>query len=246
MNLLVINPNTTSSMTAKIAAAANSVANDSTNIIAVQPDCGPVSIEGYYDEAFAVPGVISEIQNNANTESCADAIIIACFDDTGLNAARCIAEVPVVGIGEAGFHMASMVCNKFGVITTLARSIAALQHNLYQYGLLNRCAKVRAAEVAVLELEDEKSDARARINNEIKLSITEDHSDAIVLGCAGMADLASQLQTEHQVPVIDGVTAAVKICEGLYQLGITTSKIGAYAKPRAKSYIGAMKNWAPK
>jgi len=241
MNILIVNPNTTASMTAAIESTAASVAAAGTVITAVQPQSGPASIEGYYDEAFAVPGLIDEIRGHPN----ADAIIIACFDDTGLDAARCITGAPVVGIGEAAFHMASLICNRFGVVTTLSRSIAALEHNLHKYGLAARCAGVRASEVPVLELENPESNARADISATIARAITDDRADAIVLGCAGMTDLAKSLQEEHRVPVVDGVVSAVKLAEGLVELGLKTSKTTAYAQPRKKTYTGAMAGYAP-
>ncbi len=241
MNLLIVNPNTTASMTAGIEATAVAVAYAGTAITAVQPESGPASIEGYYDEAFAVPGLMDEIRKHPR----ADAVIIACFDDTGLDAARCITDVPVVGIGEAAFHLAALVANQFGVVTTLSRSIAALEHNLHKYGLASRCAKVRASEVPVLELENPESNARADISDEIRRAIADDGADAIVLGCAGMTDLAQSLQDEHRVPVIDGVVSAVKLAESLVALGMRTAKTGAYAWPNKKAYDGAMAPYAP-
>ena len=241
MDILLINPNTTASMTAKMAATAGAVANADTVVRATQPDGGPASIEGYYDEAFSVPGVIDEIKKHAQ----ADAIVIACFDDTGLDAARCVTQAPVIGIGEAGFHIAAMLGGKFGVVTTLSRSIPALEHNLNKYGLASRCAKVRAAEVPVLELENPKSGARDEISRQIDLSLREDGAEAIVLGCAGMTDLAKSLQDEHGAPVIDGVAGAVKLAEGLARLGLGTSKKGGYAPPLKKTYGGAMAAWTP-
>ncbi|TIV31771.1 MAG: aspartate/glutamate racemase family protein, partial [Mesorhizobium sp.] len=200
MRILVINPNTTQSMTAKIGEAAASVASGSTEIVAVNPADGPPSIEGYFDEVFAIPGIIAEM-----AKAPTDAYVIACFDDTGLDAARCATEAPVIGIGEAAFHMASLVAGKFSVVTTLARSVPAIEHNLAKYGLASRCAKVRSSDVAVLELERPGSNARHRISQEIARAIREDHAEAIVLGCAGMADLARSLSEEHGVPVLDGV-----------------------------------------
>jgi len=241
MNLLIVNPNTTASMTRAIESTATSVAAPATVITATQPASGPASIEGYYDEAFSVPGLIDEIR----AHPAADAVIIACFDDTGLDAARCITPAPVVGIGEAAFHLASLVCNKFGVVTTLSRSIAALEHNLQKYGLAARCAGVRASEVPVLELENPQSNARADISAEIARAIEHDRADAIVLGCAGMTELAKLLQAEHGVPVIDGVVSAVKLAEALTALGYQTSKTAAYAPPREKQYTGAMAKYAP-
>jgi allantoin racemase len=241
MKILVVNPNTTASMTQKIGAAAMASATLGTEIVACNPGHGPESIEGYYDEAFSIPGLIGEIQNHPE----ADAIVLACFDDSGLDAARCIGPAPVVGIGEAAFHMASLISVRFGVVTTLNRSVPAIEHNLIRYGLAARCAKVRASEVPVLELEDPRSDARARISKEIRAAIELDKAEAIVLGCAGMADLAQSLSAEHGVPVLDGVSCAVKLAESLVALGLTTSSAGGYARPRPKLYKGMFAPYAP-
>lgn len=145
MRLHIVNPNTTASMTAKIAAAARAIALPGTVIDARQPSMGPVSIEGFYDEAFAVPGMLGCIRD-ADRDG-ADAHIIACFDDTGLDAARALAKAPVIGIGEAGFHVASLIAARFAVVTTLGVSVVPIEHNLKKYGLAERCARVRAAEV---------------------------------------------------------------------------------------------------
>jgi allantoin racemase len=110
-----------------------------------------------------------------------DAYIVACFDDTGLDAARCSTESPVVGVGEAAFHLACLVAGGFSVITTLSRSVPAIEHNLTKYGLAARCRRVRAVEVPVLELELPSSNARERISNEIRKAVQEDRAEAIVL-----------------------------------------------------------------
>jgi allantoin racemase len=234
MRLLVVNPNTTASMTAKIGAAARAAAAAGTEILAVNPAAGPPSIEGYYDEVFAIPGLIATMQD----AGAVDATIIACFDDTGLDAARSFSPTPVIGIGEAAFHLGSLIAGKFSVVTTLSRSVPAIEHNLVRYGLASRCARVRAADVAVLDLETPGSAARGRISREIDRAIQDDRAEAIVLGCAGMTDLAAELAREHGLPVIDGVAAAVKLAESLCALGLKTSKRGAYASPLPKRYAG--------
>lgn len=248
MQIVLINPNTTASFTTRIGEAARAVAAPGTRITAVNPPDGPVSIEGYFDEAYSVPGLLGEI---ARHEQSADAAsisgyVIACFDDTGLDAARCAARAPVVGIGEAAFHLASLVAGKFSVITTLGRSVPALEHNLVRYGLASRCARVRAAEVPVLSLDDPNSPARARIGEEIAAALREDRAEAIVLGCAGMADLAAGLSREFGVPVIDGVASAVKLVESLGALSLRTSKTGGYAAPLPKTYLGMYASAAPR
>ena len=232
MLINIVNPNSTATMTVKIGAAARAVAAPGTEIIAVNPEHGPASIEGYYDEAMSLPGMLLEI--GKGEAAGADAHIIACFDDTGLEAARCLAQAPVIGIGEAAFHMATLIAARFSVITTLSRSIAAIETNLMKYGFDRRCARVRAAEVPVLALEDPTSNARRDISAEITRAKLEDRAGAIVLGCAGMADLAASLSSEHGLPVVDGVAAAVKLAEALCALHLKTSKLDAYASPRAK------------
>jgi allantoin racemase len=242
MRLCVINPNTTASMTQKIGAAARAVALADTEVVAVNPEFGPASIEGYFDEAFSLPGLLDEIGKARE----ADAFVIACFDDTGLEAARCATTKPVVAIGEAAFHMASLIAEKFSVVTTLSRSIVPIERNLAKYGLIARCARVRAAEVAVLALEDPGSDARRRIEAEIARALEEDGAEAIVLGCAGMADLAQALSLRFGVPVLDGVACAVTLAEAAVRLKLQTSKRNSYAAPLPKTYAGAFERFAPR
>jgi allantoin racemase len=243
MRILIVNPNTTAAMTEKIGSAACAVAAAGTEIIAVNPPDGPVSIEGYYDEVFSVPGLLAEIAKG--DAAGVSAHIIACFDDTGLEAARSASPAPVIGIGEAAFHLASMLGHRFSVVTTLSRSIAAIENNLLKYGLAARCGKVRACEVPVLALDDPTSNAIAQIGAEIERAKQEDRAEVIVLGCAGMADLAAHLADRHALPVIDGVAAAVKLAEAFGALGLKTSKIGAYALPRPKPYLGSFASFEP-
>lgn len=242
MRILVVNPNTTASMTAKIAAAARAFAAPGTEIVAVNPQMGPASIEGYYDEAFALPGLLQEIAKGAAAG--ADGAVIACFDDTGLDAARALAAFPVAGICEAGLAAAGMIATRISVVTTLARSVTPIEHLVRRYGFSER-ARVHAADIPVLSLEDPSSNASALLREKIAEAIASDRSDAVVLGCAGMADLARDLSGEFGMPVVDGVSAAVKMIEALAGLGLRTSKAGAYATPLVKAYAGALAPFAP-
>ncbi|MBD8687411.1 MULTISPECIES: aspartate/glutamate racemase family protein [unclassified Rhizobium] len=242
MRILIVNPNTTASMTKTIAAAAKAVAAPGTDVMAVTSLMGPVSIEGYYDEAFAVPGMLAEIAKGE--KGGAQAAIIACFDDTGLDAARALASIPVIGICEAAVATASFIAQRFTVVTTMERSRLPIEHLVERYGM-GRRAKVRAADIPVLSLEDPASNALERLRSEISAAIRDDRAEAIVLGCAGMADLAAQLSAEFGLPVVDGVSAAVKHAEGLITLGLRTAKNGAYAIPVAKPYVGMLESFAP-
>jgi allantoin racemase len=243
MRIKVINPNTTPSMTETIAAAARAVAARGTEIVAVTSPTGPVSIESHYDEAISVVGMLEEVRRGEEED--AAGYVIACFGDPGLLAAREIARGPVLGIAEAAMHAASLIATGFSIVTTLERTRIIAEHLVHNYGMEHFCRRVRATDLPVLELENPASDARTLITDECRRALREDGSGAIVLGCAGMADLTQALTRELGAPVIDGVAAAVKLVEALVGLGLGTSKVGDLAYPVDKPYVGALSQMAP-
>lgn len=215
MQLVVINPNSTVSMTEKAAAAARAAVPGAA-VTGVTCHQSPPAIQGPEDDAICRPFVLAEVTKAAAAG--ADAIIIACFDDPALDQARASVAVPVIGIGEAGYHAAMLLGGRFSVVTTLPVAIPVLQENLVHYGMAGACVQVRAAGVRVLELEDESSGAVARVSAEIARAKIEDGVGAVVLGCAGMADLAARMESEHGVKVIDGVGAAAALAAALVTL----------------------------
>lgn len=244
MRIKVINPNTTLSMTEKIGRAARQVAAQGTEILAVSSQMGPVSIEGHYDDAVSVLGLLEEVRKGESEG--VDGYVIACFGDPGLLAAREVAQGPVLGIAEAAMHAAAFVATGFSVVTTLARTKVIARHLVQSYGMTPFCRNIRAVELAVLDLEDESSDARRLITSECRRAVVEDEAGAIVLGCAGMADLAFDISNAIGVPVVEGVTAAVKLVEALVGLGLRTSKTGDLAFPIPKPYLGRIADLAPR
>ena len=224
MELLVVNPNSTASMTEKIAIAARRVAGPQTNIVAIGSSSGPPSIQGFYDGAICLAGLLEQVEQHTHV----DGIVIACFDDTGLDAVRCMVDAPVVGIGQSACYAASLLGTRYTIITTLSRSVPVLESNLLRYGLTARCAGIRATDIPVLELEKMTPGTMDAIRRTIEVAIREDQSDAIVLGCAGMTDLMAQLSSEFGLPVIDGLSCAVTFAEGLVTSNLRTSKAGGY------------------
>ncbi|MGI9501392.1 MAG: aspartate/glutamate racemase family protein [Geminicoccaceae bacterium] len=243
MKILVVNPNTTLSMTEKIGEAAHSVAAPGTETVTVSPDKGPVSIEGHYDEAYCVPGVVERVI--AGSAEGYDGFVLACFDDPGLHSCRTAVAEPVVGICEAAMHAATMIAGSFSVVCTLARSIPVIEELGHRYGMERRLKRVWPADIPVLALEEQSSDAAEKVRQAVLHAIEKDRSEAVILGCAGMADLTAWLTRETGVPVLDGVACAVKMVEGLVGLGLGTSKVGGYAWPRAKPYTGEFARFAP-
>ncbi|TDV20945.1 aspartate/glutamate racemase family protein [Paraburkholderia caballeronis] len=243
MRIKLINPNTTQRMTAAMGQCARAVVAPGTEVVAVSPPMGPPSIEGYYDEALATPGLLAEIE--AGERDGFDGYVIACFGDPGLYAARELARGPVVGIAEAAMHAASVLAPGFSVVTTLARTRGMAWHLAERYGMTRFCRNVRAIDVAVLELDEPGSSARLAIVDECRRALDEDGADAIVLGCAGMTTLCAQIEDALAVPVVDGVTAAVKWVEGLVALRLVTAKRGEFARPLPKRYDGEFARFSP-
>lgn len=242
MRLRIINPNTTTAMTHRIGEAAQRKAAPGTTIVASQPADGPVSIESHFDEAISAVGVLEEVL--LGEKEATDAYVIACFGDPGLLAARELTRAPVIGIAEAAFHMASLVSTRFSVVTTLARTGIIAEHLLDQYGFRQHCRRVRAAEIPVLDLEENGALALGRIIDECRNARDEDGIGAIVLGCGGMADLTETVSREVGLPVIEGVTAAVKLAEALVGMGLGTSKHGDLAFPRPKPFSGRFASYS--
>jgi allantoin racemase len=232
LKILLVNPNGTESMTAKIAASARLVAGPGVEIVARTNRGGPPSIEGHHDEAMSVPGLLRIVREEE--ERGIDGVVVACFDDPGIGACREIATGPVMGICEAAMKAATTLATSFSVVTTLPRSVPVIEELARRYGAHHHCRKVRSARIPVLALEEEGSNARELVRAEIFRAIDEDGAEAVVLGCAGMADLTEWLSRETGIPVIDGVTVALKFVEGLAACGLGTSKINAYAHPISK------------
>jgi len=237
MRIRVINPNTTWSMTRLIGECASAVASAGVTVEAVSPTMGPASIESHYDEALAVPGILSEVARG-EAEG-VDGYVIACFGDPGLEAARELARGPVVGIAEAAMRTAMYLGRSFSVVTTLGRTRGRAWDLAETYGVSRTCRGVHACEIPVLELETSPG-ARERITQACGEALALDESDVIVLGCAGMADLCAHVSREIGAPVIDGVAAATVAVHGLITLGLRTSALGEYSRPGPKTYQGLL------
>ena len=239
--ICIINPNTSLAMTKQIRITANNLETESFKIKTTCSEFGPESIEGYYDEAFCVPGIINEIKKH---QDC-DAFIIACFDDTGIDASRSFTDKPVLGIGECCYHVANLLGGNFTVITTLSRSIAKLKSNLSKYGLIQNCNDLIALEIPVLELKKNSSNVEKKLDEKINNLVNSKKTDVIVLGCAGMTDFADKIQKKYKIPVIEGISASIQIAQAMLNLNLKTSKLNAYAYPRQKEYLGEFNRFKP-
>jgi allantoin racemase len=226
----LINPNTTQAMTEAMAAAARDVAASGTDIVALTAQAGPAAIESYADEVYAANQVVSVVREHPGL----DGYVIACSGDPGLLAAREVAVAPVVGIGEAAFLYATTLAPRFAVLTTLARAVEQVWRELAGYGLAARCCAVRACGVGVLDSgRADQLGALAAAGQDA----LDAGAEAVVLGCGGMSETADQLGAALGVPVVDGVSAATTLCEGLIRCRLATSKSRTYATPVPVEYL---------
>ena len=235
MRILVVNVNTTESITETIAQQARSVASPGTEIVGLTPYFGAESVEGNFESYLAAIAVMDRVMAY---DQPFDAVIQAGYGEHGREGLQELLNVPVVDITEAAASTAMFLGHAYCVVTTLDRTVPLIEDRLKLAGLYQRCASVRASGMAVLELEEDPLAAMEAIVRQAELAIREDKAEVICLGCGGMAGLDEQIRQRTGVPVVDGVTAAVTIAESLVRLGLSTSKIRTYATPRPKQVIG--------
>ncbi|OGO34359.1 MAG: hypothetical protein A2W35_19645 [Chloroflexi bacterium RBG_16_57_11] len=237
MRILLINPNTSHSFTAKIQAIAEKYATPGTIVQALNPESGPRSIESIYDELLSSPGTLEVSLANLDNF---DAFVIACYSDhPTVYALREITDKPVLGIAEASIFVACLLGHKFSVVTTNREWEPLLWDAVRHYGMAERCASVRSTGMPVLALESASPDDTYRMILEAsQQAINKDGAEVICLGCAGMSGLDKKLEAELHIPVVDGVVAALKLLEGLVGYGARTSKRLAYSQPGYKELVG--------
>lgn len=235
MRILIVNVNTTASMTEGIGAQARKVAAPGTEIVALTPRFGAESVEGNFESYLCAVGVMDAVMRY---DQPFDAVIQAGYGEHGREGLQELLTVPVVDITEAAASTAMFLGHKYSVVTTLDRAVPLIEDRLKLAGLDARCASVRASGMAVLELESEPERAVATIVEQASLAVTEDRAEVICLGCGGMAELEAKVRERTGVPVVDGVAAAVTIAESLVRLGLATSKVRTYAPPRPKKVVG--------
>ena len=235
MRILIVNVNTTPSMTEGIVAQARKAAAPGTEIVGLTPRFGAESVEGNFESYLAAVGVMDAVMRY---DQPFDAVIQAGYGEHGREGLQELLTVPVVDITEAAASTAMFLGHKYSVVTTLDRAVPMIEDRLKLAGLDARCASVRASGMAVLDLEAQPERAVQAIVQQAALAVSDDHAEVICLGCGGMAELEAKVRERTGVPVVDGVAAAVTIAESLVRLGLGTSKVRTYAPPRPKRVIG--------
>lgn len=229
MKIMVINPNSSMEMTNHIHKVLEEIKRQETKLFVTCPDKGPIAIESAYDETMAA-FYCTDLVRRANTENY-DAVIIACFSDPGLVALKEISNILVLGIQEVSMHISSMLGNKFAILTPLKKRIPSKQNDVWRNKLPFNLASVRELGMTVTETDKKPDLAQKRIMEVARQAVEEDGAEVIILGCAGMAGYAHEIEAQLGVPVIDPTTVTLKIVEAMVDLGLKHSKVGLFAQP---------------
>jgi allantoin racemase len=230
----LLNPNTDERHTIAMREVAREALPDGSAVTAVTASQGPRAIESEVDSVLAAAEVVRMIESLPE----ADAYLVACFGDPGLDAARELTSGPVVGTGEAAYLAAGLVAKRFGVVTTLARGVAALEDDLAQRGLASRCVGVVPLHIPVADQGADRPETTEAIVEVGRRLVDEEGAEALVLACGGMADVAARVREAVGVPVCDGVSFGALLAFSLWRAGLRTSEAGAYAAPELIDYVG--------
>ena len=181
----------------------------------ISVDCikkGPDELDCNTDEAFAAAEMVKE-SIKAEKEGY-DAIVIYCFSDVGIDAIRENVSIPVVGPGETSLAAASMLCNRFTVLTSESINIPRTYRRLWKNAIArDKMAAVRALDIPIGELRKDAKATETYLKSVCEAAVKEDHADGIILGCLSMAGYGKQLEAELPIKVIDPAFLAVAYAE---------------------------------
>lgn len=230
MNILVVNPNSSAEMTESIRSSLDTRKRSDTELTVVRTEGAPPAIQSAADIAASVPRMIQLIRE-ANGQGY-DAIVVACFSDPGLEAAREVSDALVLGIQETTVHVASMLGHKYTILTPLASRIASKEQDVRRFKAEAAMASVRALGMTVTETEADPVRTKARALEVARQAVEQDGAEVLILGCAGMTGYAEDIERDLGILVLDPTTVTLKIAEALVDVGVRHSKLGLYATPQ--------------
>lgn len=193
-----------------------------TDIIARTEPNGPASIESVYEE-FLSAAILMDTVVELEREGF-DAIIPGCFGDPGIDGARELVNIPVIGPGLAGMTTACSIGHRYGIIAPLEGDVRPTETLAVHHGLDRKLAGVRPLGVAVLGMNDDPALTLQRLVEVSQELIQRDRADVIVLGCGTLSFRALELQDAIGVPVVNPLRSAIKLCELLVSSGLSHSK----------------------
>ena len=213
MRLLVVNPNTSVGVTARIREAAQAVAHPGDRIVTIQAAFGPALIVTEANAAEAARGVVAAVQAHS---AAYDGVVLASFGDTGAAEVRKLKPgLPVIGIAGAGFAAVRALGGPFGIVTFGTSLVPGLQAKAREYGLADALIGVEAVPEGDL---GDPGTVQARVEKCIARLCSEMASRgarSVLLGGGPLAGLARRIGPDVPVPVIDGTQAAVGLMRAM-------------------------------
>jgi allantoin racemase len=235
MRLLVINPNISESVTALIEAEARRTASPATQITMQTAAFGVAYIETRFE---ALVGAYAAAQLAAEHHAGHDAVVVAAFGDPGLAALREVMPVPVLGMTESALATACMLGHRFSIVAISQRIQAWYREVVEANGLIGRLASIRALDRPLASIGNVQADHAEALRELCERAVREDGAEVIVLAGAPLAGLARALHGQLPVPVVDGVSSAVRHAETLVALQPGKATMGSFAPPPAKPHRG--------
>jgi allantoin racemase len=238
MRILLLNPNTTSSVTDLLVRAARQVVAPDTEIV---PLTAPRGVPYIATRAEAQIGGAIALEMLAERHQDAEAAIIAAFGDPGLFGARELFDIPVVGMAEAAMLTACMLGRRFAIVTFAQALGPWYQDCVEMYGLRDRCASVRMLPGAFRSISEVQEEKEARLVELAQAAVEEDEADVVVLAGAPLAGLAGKVKDLIPVPLVDPIQAALKQAEALVSLDPRKATAGTFRRPAPKPTVGLSK-----
>ncbi|MEA5060775.1 MAG: aspartate/glutamate racemase family protein [Candidatus Pelethousia sp.] len=235
MKIMVINPNSSKTMTSHLNHVLNAIKNADTQLTVVCPEEAPPAIESAYDEAVCIPYVLKLVEQAAADGY--DAAILACFSDPGLEPAREVTDMLVMGIEETSMHVAAMLGAKFTILTLNKERVPHKAKEARRFMLENSLASVRPLGMSVAETDADPERTRAKIREVARLAKEEDGAEVVLLGCAGMAGYAEGITEELGLAVIDPSSVTLKVTEAMVASGLKQAKCGFYSTPPSRKRV---------
>jgi allantoin racemase len=221
--ILILNPVSTDIWNELTYSYCSRIVDPDTEIHVKNLSNGPRAIEYDYDREIAAPYVVEEVIK-ANKEGF-DAIVINCFDDPGLDAAREVSDKLVLGIGESSIITALLLGHRIAIISTGRQSIPIYHRKAMTLGVEDRIVHIAGIDVGVLDIRKDIDNVKEILLGEIERSVRHHGAEVVVLGCGGFIGLAEELSTKTKVPVIDPTMVTVKLAESLTRLRLMHSKV---------------------
>jgi Asp/Glu/hydantoin racemase len=235
MRILLLNPNTTESVTDRLHQVASEAAAPGTTLI---PLTAPRGVPYIATRAEAQIGGVVALEMLAEHHRSCDAAIIAAFGEPGLLGARELFDVPIVGMAEAAMLSACMLGRGFAIVTFATALVPWFEDCVEMHGLAGRCAGVRMLDAPFRSIDDVQEEKEAVLVDLCNRTIVSTSADAIVLGGAPLAGLARKVRERIPVPVVDQVQAAVKLAEALITLRPRKATAGTFRRPAPKQPKG--------